>query len=267
MSLACSSIGTRLTLLALTLASLLLVGCATQGQSSVDSATQAYEAKDYRTTYREATRALATADGPVREEAAYLAGLSAYHLGEYAQAERYLRQAALSDDPKLAGDAYATLGLLLSDRGQFARAADAMHAAAQRLEGEDQANAYLHAAMAEQRLGRWPQARTTLILARSANREPAFRERIDQLLEVTGFTVQVGAYASRANAEKAAEQLARDAAPLKLTDPWIIKAATREGSSLYLVQLGRFHTHATALKAREALGRPGAIVVPLAENR
>ena len=52
-------------------------------------------------------------------------------------------------------------------------------------EGEDRAQAYLYAGIAQQKIGYWPQARTSLLLARKSTRDPGVVQRIDQQLAVT----------------------------------------------------------------------------------
>src|SRR5690606_32472204 len=196
----------------------------------------AYDAGRYEQAYQQAAR-LSTTNSPHATTAAYIAGMSAVQLERLQSASRYLQVAAQSDDPQLATDAKATLGLVYARLNRHDLAARTLVEAAGRLSGQDRANAYYYAALSEQKLGRWPQARTNLTLARAHSREDTFRQRVEEQLNVTGFTIQIGAFGSEDNAQKAAADVAQQAGTLRIGTPRIQQAATSEGQTMLLVQV------------------------------
>jgi len=102
-----------------------------------------------------------------------------------AQAERYLRVAVNSRDKAMAADAQSTVGLIYSKQGRYVQAADALLRSARNQTGEDRAQAYFYAGIAQQKLGRWPQARTSLLLSRSSTRDAQLSQRVNtQLAEI-----------------------------------------------------------------------------------
>lgn len=207
--------------------------------------------------------ARSTAEPENREMSHYLAGIAAYEKDQLDAAERHLRIAAQSPDASLSADAYSTLGLIYSRSGRYSQAADAFLRGADQQSGEDRAQAYFYAGTAQQKLGRWPQARTSLVLARRSTNDPALVSRIDQQLAVTGYTLQVGAFANPGNAQKLADRYSQRAATLKLGSVYVTPATDARGRAIQLVQVGRYATFGAAMAARAQLGDKDAVVVPL----
>lgn len=246
-----------------------LGGCAQQETSRVDAARLAYQAGNYEGAYTHAKQQLMRSGSDlVRQDAAYMAGVSAYQLNQHSRAREHLMQAAQSQDPMLAADAWIMLGLIDKRLGRLQPAGRAFLNAAQRLpDGPDRANAYLHAAQAQRQLGHWAQARASLILARSSSSDPRFRRMVNQEMGVTGFTLQAGAFTSRSNAVQAAQALAEVTSQLGLGTPRLLPATDAQGRAWFLVQAGQFSTYASALVAQKKLGQAAALVVPLAGQR
>ncbi len=240
-------------------------GCKTieRGPSPTEQAQAQFQAGDYARAYTTAARAASTAGGAQRDLAHYLAGVSAYRLENLSGAERYLSVAAASRDEALAADARSTLGLTYSRQGRYAQAANALLSGAQLQEGEDRAQAYLYAGIAQQKIGYWPQARTSLLLARKTTRDPGMLQRIDQQLAVTGYTIQVGAFAERSNADEAAQRYAARASAGKMGSVVVTPGVGSNGRAVNLVHVGRFATFDAANTARGVLGDTGAVIVPL----
>ncbi len=248
----------------LTLWVILLPGCqAPGGPTPTEMAQSHYQRGDYARAQTAAARAAATAGGAQRDLAHYIAGMSAYRLNRFDTAARYLSVAANSRDESLAADARSTLGLIYSTQGRYAAAADMLLRSANLHTGEDRAQAYFYAGIAQQKLGRWPQARTSLILARRSTRDQSLLRQIDQHLAVTGYTIQVGAFTSRANADKAARAYASKAAKSKIGTVLVTPSTGSNGRTINLVQVGRYATFNAANTARTRLGDTGAVIVPL----
>lgn len=247
---------------------LLMQGCRTPGGDGLQASQSAYQNGDFVASYREAR---AIYDNPAntvedRDNAAYMVGMSSYRMRNFDRAREFLQIAAASGDPALSADASVQLGLLYSERGNYGLAADALHHAADKLTGPDKANAYFYAGVAEQKEGRWPQARTTLSLAMSGSQDPAFRQRVADQLKITGYTLQIGAFDVESNAQRAAEVASPKADAFKYTRPRIVIAADpATGQKRYLVWIGQFSSWPTAMMARDNLGMTSAAVTPLTE--
>ncbi|MCX5659135.1 MAG: SPOR domain-containing protein [Planctomycetota bacterium] len=242
-------------------------GCAKSHPIDLRPIQAAYTNGDYRGAYDQGH---AISESPIqplsaRQKAAYFAGLSAYRLNNLDRAQQELTLASQSPDKQISADAKATLGLVFDAQGRYGLASDSLMDAAQTMTGQDKANAYFYAARAQQKMGRWPVARTSLSMALSNSRDPAFRARVQEQMRITGFTIQTGAFEVEDNARTAAEQLANKVASMRLGRPRVV-ASVDPGSQrrLYLVQVGQFTSWPTALQARDRIATTKSIIVPLA---
>ncbi|MEM6749632.1 MAG: SPOR domain-containing protein [Planctomycetota bacterium] len=241
-----------------------LTGCAPQGVGSLEQANGLYAGGEYRLAYEEARRVMADRTQSARaDEAAYVAGLSAHKLGETSRAIRYLDQASQAGDARTAFDAAVSLGSVYTEAGRHDHAAGAFHRASELSGGDDQARALFYAAVAEQKLGRWDSARTTLWLVIGKAQDPALRRQAEEQLTVTGYTIQAGAYRDAANANQTAERIAARAAELGLGAPRLVSRRGPDGRTVTLVQVGEFGTFEHAVQNVRRLGEP-AVVVKLA---
>ncbi|MBB6429816.1 SPOR domain-containing protein [Algisphaera agarilytica] len=241
-------------------------GCRnSQPTATLDDANSAYHRGDYEQAYSFAS-AIASAEPSLDSaEAAYVAGLSAGELGRTDKAVKYLRQAAEGFDKELAANAGVMLGLAYSTQERYALATDALLSAAPTLTGEDRAKAYYYAAIAQQKLGRWANARDHLTLARASSADPAFRKQVEDQLAVNGYTLQLGSFANVENAQAAADQIRDAAIEARVGAPRLLANPARPGQTL--VHLGRFTTYTSAAAYRDELGIPGAFIVPVATEQ
>lgn len=258
-------------LFGLVLLALVGVGAMTGCQPSLrpgllNDAAVYYERGDYDQAFA-AGRAVARQGEPSQQgEGALIAGLAAQQNGDLRTAEQYLRQAAASDQPEVAGDALASLGLVYAQQERYSRSAAALVRAAEFLQGQPRANAYFYAAVAQQKLGRWAQARTNLVLARSSSRDPQFRQQVSDQIDVVGWTLQLGAFRDQDNAHQRAQQLAQRTREARLGVPRVLRTTDRNGQPLSVVQVGQFTTFQSASQARDRLGENSTIIVPLASQ-
>jgi len=232
---------------------------------TAEQASQAYEAGDYATALDLGSRIADHFPDQDQPTAAYIAGVSAQKLDQPRDAERYLRQAMDTGPSHLIGSAGAQLGLLYSQQERYRDAAETLDTAARHLTGEDKAQAYFYAGVARQKLGQWPTARTSLLAARRLTTDAALKQQIESQLGVTGYTLQLGAYKERANAQEAAESMADAAIEQRLGPPLLVDGVTSAGVPVTYVRVGEFSTYMGAADARDRLGTRGAIIVPLAE--
>ena len=229
-------------------AGLLLAGCAsspssTPGASDLNRALDDYRAGRYDASAEAALRM--QADAQLGGDAAYLAGLCAYEVGDLEGARDRLRVAADAPGPVTAARARAALGLVLLELERPGEAADHLARAATGLTGEDARQAALHAADAYRLAG-------DLDAAASWLRSAGDRARSGSQ---TGFTLQAGAYRQRPRAERAALEAAELAEGHGLAPVRVVSHTDGRGETLYLVHVGRFGSRIEAVDARRRLGR------------
>ena len=200
------------------------------------------------------------------DEQKLIAGMEAHSSGRTAQAISLLAPLATHANPQIAGRASGTLGLIYLQRGDHQRAISYLRPAAEKLDDPAaQAHAYFHLGQAHQKLGRWSEARTWLSLAVSKAQDEGLRDAAKRLLASTGYTLQLGAYSTKANADTQAVQMRAAAERAGAGAPRVVPSRGDNGQTLYLVQAGRFSTFDSAMAARQKMGRSDAIVVAMSE--
>ena len=222
-----------------------------------------YELGRYPSAYEQASQAAATDEGAARDQAALIAGLSAQALKRESDARRWLAPLTTNSDREIAGRASAGLGLLEQEKGNHARAAELLASAGSRLDGDDGARAAYHAGESMGAIGQANSARLQYEASLAKVTDPRLRTQIQRRLDKVkpgGFTVQLGAFSSRANAEKSVRSAAATAARLNLGQPTISERPGVRGT-VYVVQVGRFATRDQAAQARTSFG--GATVTPV----
>lgn len=242
---------------------LALSGCATSQRGDLASARRAYGQGNYIVAQRDAAavaQSAGSARSQARYEAAYLAGLSAFRLGDHRGAIHWLQIATKSGDEQLVGDALAQQGIVLAAQGRDVDAQRMFLAAAPRMKGEDRGRAYYQAAQAQQRLGWTAQARRNFTLAASQTSDQSdFAQRTRQELATTGYTLQLGAFGNQANAQRLAREIDVKAQSFGLGTTRV----ARGDDNLYRVYVGRFANRTLADRARRSLGDAQARVVSL----
>lgn len=265
-----------------------LAACASGGKKDADQGPpydQLYSSGKYAQAYEEASKVANSLSGKDKQHAALVAGLSAHALNKNPEAEKWLRPLTTSNDPQVAGESMATLGLILQEQSRHAQAAEMLSNAANKLTGDQAARAALYAGDSYRALGKRDDANKMYELAKSkAEHDNALKVMItDRLAGVPppqkgtkiaagsgsrgttpnampqmrggAFTVQVGAFSTPALAQKEAAKFRRWGAPQ-------ITPVTKSGQTLYAVRLGSFATKADAENFRRQIGS-SARVVPI----
>jgi len=261
----------------LLVAVLLGTGCSSDPEP-VSEARGDYDAGRYGDAHRSASAKATSATGDDRAEAAYLAGVSAYRMGDYDEAEKQFFVALESDDPVIVGRTNATLGLMRKAQGRPASSAGFFRVAAEKLDGEEGAIAAREAAAAYQQLGRSFDADQMMKIAQSKDPSAAGNPETGSaalraasapsnttattstVSSGTGrYAVQLGAFSKRSSAEDVARRVAPMANRLNFGQPRI-SIRNVNGKELHIVQVGSFTTHAEAEQARTRLGQSDSIV-------
>lgn len=252
---------------AISAALLALGGCASNtpaGSASLprmDTIMADYEAGHFLQAYTGAVSLYRRAVVPERDEAAYLAGLSAYRLQRYEDADRYLSPLVRIAGPDVAGRAAGTMGLVELERGRYREAADYFKKAADRLTGQGKAEAAYRAGLAYKESNLFSLARVQFIIARGASKDAAFLAKVDRELKTSGYTLQLGVFAGRSNAETMVREF-KSGRGASIGEPRIVTAQGDRGETLYYVQVGVFNSYSAAIRGRALLDQP-AIVRPI----
>lgn len=249
----------------LTLVLLVASGCAQSPKAtSTDDYVSLFNSGRYSDAYEASSKAAGSLRGSNRELAALIAGQSAYRLGRPTESERWLKPLLDSSDRAVAGRAAATLGSLARDRGENRPAFELFDTAATKLTGDDAARALMYAGDAKHALGEKSLARDLWTRAQSkVESDVQLRVQIGDRLAgaypgsapapTTGaYTVQAGAFASRATADALAQKL-------RSKGPTRIVLLTKDGKTLHAVRIGSYATKAEADRMRASIGS-GAIV-------
>lgn len=224
------------------LASLILLAAGCAGSGSTGSLTAAIDACDegrWTLALAEAEPIADSATHPDRAAASYVAGLAAHRLGDADDAERYLERAIATGDEEIRPRAEAELGLLRIDQGRDAEAARLLASATESLDGADRRAAARHAAEAARRAGDEANAARYAAMAGAS----------------AGYTLQIGAYGTRARADHVARTLERETDRAGLGTPRVTVRDEGRGTRLYLVQVGRFDSRDEAAAERNRFGR------------
>lgn len=245
---------------------------ATEPDAPSESAASLYERQRYQLAYDAASREYARSRQPERDEAALIAGLSAFAVfgqtkdpGQLDRAQGWLSPLESHHDPEIAGRAQATLGLIASARDNHTLAATKLSSAARKLEGNESAQAAFHAGLAYQANGQSGPARRSYQVAMASATDPALREQIRARLNRAGYTIQLGAFSRKDNAQKLATDVSTRAESRGLGEVAIVTRQDPTGRTLHLVQVGEFQTERDARRAQLTLGRGG--IVTLIEPR
>ncbi|MCE2881669.1 MAG: SPOR domain-containing protein [Planctomycetaceae bacterium] len=275
-------------------AMMLGAACTPKPEASLANATSAYGRRDYAKAAEQAALAAQTSDGLARAKARYLEGLALLQLGRFDAAADSLRLATDAADRRLAADARVSLGTAEIRRGNYELAAEAYKRAAVVLEGDDARRAHSIAARCFDHAGLTRAAEEERVLAgeprvlvaappretvreqdRPLPKPPAVAARPAEPappavepakpssstsrivngieIEPIHFSIQAGAFKERASAEQVARTLREKDAAKKLGAPRIVEKE-RNGSTLFVVQIGDFPNRAVAGKAVLTLG-------------
>lgn len=226
----------------------LLSACAPKGSNSIDSAIRDYEAARYKQAYDTAWLARRASSGLKRQEAAYVAGISAMKMDRPVTARQLLEEAAATSNRQLAGTSGVTLATLLLEDGEPLAAAQAFDRAADQLTGSDALKARQAAAAAYKTAGRPDIAQSRM----SGSPSPSPM--------VSGaFTIQGGAFHDKVRATARAKELSNAARLTSLGTARIVPARVK-GKPGFLVQIGSYDTRTDAESMRRVLGIPGTFI-------
>ena len=109
--------------------------CQSAQPDRLDGAITSYEAKNWKQSLEQSSAVQNESSGIVRDQAAFLAGLSAYQLGNYSEAQTRFQISEQSMDAQTAGDSKVMLGDLMVHQKRYGDAANYYDAAADKLSG------------------------------------------------------------------------------------------------------------------------------------
>lgn len=240
-----------------------LAGCTATSSKPPASAesVRLYENKQFERAYEQSTAKAndRDLDFAQRQQAQLVAGLSAYELDRYDEAKRLLGPLTTSADRKLGGQAAAGLGLAHIATQNYDRAVEYLNQAGRQLEGDEGARANLFAGDCNAVLGRVQPARTAYQLALAQAKDQTLYTQIQRKLSTEGYTVQLGAFSKRENADRAAASFAATAKRAGLPPPTVVVDTVARGRTLYVVQTGRFKSLNEAQSAKSRLGTDSVV--------
>ncbi|MCZ6837421.1 MAG: SPOR domain-containing protein [Planctomycetota bacterium] len=247
---------------------LFLIGCeSTQSTGGLAKAKTDFDAHRYKEARQEAVSVLKISRGTDRQDAAYLAGLSAYKLDDMNEAETYFIIAINSSNRKTSGNAKAMLGLIRLNQKRHLEAAQLFKEAASSLEGSDSKQAAQHVAIAFEAAGDFGAADRWMQLATNPNVRSNSYSDSSGYESPSEFVLQVGAFRDRDRADRAASDADSLGRSRSLGPARVIPQRDDRGRNLYVVQIGSFTTRRQATQARTELGNLEYIVTSVGNER
>lgn len=245
--------------------SVLLGACAGGGAQREPGDSTSYVAKyargDYSGAKSTALAQASKASGIEKDRANLIAGLSAAQLSENSEATRYLSPLTGHSDPEIAGRATAGMGLVARNQGEKAKGASLMSEGAKKLTGDTAAKAHLGAGDTYAEIGAKDQAMAEYRAGAGVAQRPDLKASLQERLEGKRYTVQVGAFSSRSNADRKAGEVRSKAESLGLGAPRI-QSGSANGKTSYMVQIGNYPTRQDAKLAAMKMGS-GAVVAQI----
>ncbi len=217
------------------------------------SAVELYNAKRYPDALTVAEQDARTLKGRDKEVAQLTAGLSAYALNQPALAQHHLESLTGSADPQIAGRAEAVLGQIAEKRGNKGYAADLFKRASTKLDGDDSARAAVRAGNSLAKLNKPAEAAAQYRTAAKEADSLSIKQTANKLGQPGPFTIQVGAFTSRAGAEKKLAQMRPVTIKAGMGSPRIVPDNIN-GKPGYSVQVGMFANRPAAESAKPKLG-------------
>ena len=274
--------------------SLLLLAACNGPQQRLDDATRAYDAQDWTKAYDDASTAQTESQPPLKQRAAFVAGLAAYRQDRFDEARTRFLVAEASEDRETSGQAKVMLGDLLTRDGKPAAAAAKYDEAAQLLSGEEATRAR-NLASAAREASKSPtptpvasaetddSSADATPAAAASKPKPAAKPKAparDGAKTETkstkprtatasksstkgGFTIQCGAYVKESDARARAKDLGDEARKAGLPAPKVDRVTGRSGKKLWIVSIGTFKTRAEGKKALAKLKVDHAEVLPI----
>ncbi len=233
-----------------------------------------YEQGHYQRAKVEAEDAAAASKGAARDQALVVAGMCAHAMNDDAEAERILRPLATNSDMRVAGRAKATLGLIAQEKNKDEEASQLLLDASRQLAGDESARASLHAGDSLVKLNHPEKARIQYQIGLASAKDPELRKDLQQRIAGAsgpgstptgglaggGFTIQLGAFTQKANADKTAQAAAGKASSAGMSPPRVVKGTDSKGREVWFVWVGQFGSRQAAANARTKIGQ--GVIVP-----
>ena len=222
--------------LLIVLFSLTCIGCSNSTPIALGRSLQEYKQGQWSISAMWARKALD--EKQVHDEAAYMLGLCEFQMQHVENAKSWFEEATTSRDEELQGRAFAMLGIIASNEGDYLTAATSFEQAATLLEGRDRTRARSWVAAI--------QNGTSFTFTNSENPAP--------------YTLQFGAYQKLENAQEAAKQLGSDLRFAGLGSASIVEEKNQVGKVLFMVRAGAFDSRTAASRCRKRHSLPQCIV-------
>lgn len=253
------------------------------------SATSRYDSGQYELALTEGTSVASRGPEADRPQAELVAGMAAFQLDRFNEAERHFLAAERSSTPSIRGRARVMLANIRLEQGRTEDAAALFESGAADLAGADAEKARRYAALARDGQLGDGQPRLPVVTAAAkpvpapsatkpvlpppaaqpvqtpvptqAPRAPAETAAsraaapAPKAAPESTFTVRAGAYTTEAAAKRRLKALAADVRRAKAPQPHIAPVTTKDGDTLFAVRIGSFRSRADAEALLKRLAR------------
>ncbi len=209
----------------------------------------------YQSAFDQAKAVSRSSGSPIREQAAWIAGLSAYQMQNLDEAELQFMAAARSQDPRLVTDTKIMMGDIRVLQKRWSDAARCYRDAAQSLSGEERARVLSYAEVSDSyaRGSSGATAAAPPPSGSSASRPPAGASTAGASRPDDGpssFSLQAGAFQNERNARRRATEIASSTRSAGLGEPRVVRTRDPGGREYWAVQVGTFSSRQSAESAR-----------------
>jgi len=225
-----------------------------------------YREGRYAEAYDRSKTLARTASSPLREQAAWVAGLAAYQRQMYDDAELQFMASGRSQDPRLVVDSKIMVGDVRVKQNRWSEAAQCYRDAAAGLSGEERSRVLGYAEVAssyatDRAAGQVGGGSAVGTSAGSSGTSIGGAAPTPATGRAgTAFALQAGAFQSEANARRRASELATQSREAGLGDPRVVRTRDASGRDFWTVQLGRFDTRQGAEQAKARLAATNVII-------
>ncbi|MBX3356695.1 MAG: SPOR domain-containing protein [Phycisphaeraceae bacterium] len=237
-----------------------------------------YREARYPQAYERARTLARSSTSPVREQAAWVAGLAAYQMQKLDEAELQFMASERSQDPRLVTDSRIMMGDVRVLQNRWRDAASFYREAAKGLSGEERSRVLGYADVAD----RYAAERTAGTAGVTGNMSGIASTGSTPIASAGGappsrgsdssaggaarsqasgpFSLQAGAFQNEANARRRANEVASQARQAGLGEPRVQRTRDTGGREFWVVRIGSFPTRQGAEEARSRVASLGLII-------
>lgn len=223
------------------------------------TAVEDYREARYQASFDRAKNLSRSSTPPLREQAAWIAGLSAYQMRQLDEAELQFMVSERSQDSMLVADSKVMIGDIRVLQNRWSDAAQCYRDAAAGMSGKERADVLDHADKAAARASGGAGSSVAQTASTPSGSATSGRPS-PGVASASAYSLQAGAFQSESNARRRANEIAGPARQAGLGEPRVIRTRDAGGREFWAVQVGSFANRESAESAKSRVSSLGFIV-------